>query len=199
MGCSLYGVWTGILCLIQFVNHVVWKEDAINRAPTWCDIGTPIFQYAVSIHSLTELLAIRIAFIGRTGIIAAALVIARRISIIATGSSISSNPRHINKKRMVITDLAIGLSFPAAQLVICTSSKFNAEFQGIDISILMVEVYFVQGHRFDIFEGIGCVWAVPNTIPVMFLSVGWPIPMGLASAVYCRMFSMSSLADRLFE
>jgi pheromone a factor receptor len=31
--------WTGIGCLIQCVNSIVWNGNIINRAPVYCDIG----------------------------------------------------------------------------------------------------------------------------------------------------------------
>lgn len=61
--------------------------------------------------------AIRITYAGRIGIVAAGLVIARRISKIATGTTVSST--RSDKRRIIITDLAIGLSFPLAQFIIC--------------------------------------------------------------------------------
>lgn len=39
-GTCLYMAWTGIACLIQFINSVVWNGNAIDWSPTWCDIGT---------------------------------------------------------------------------------------------------------------------------------------------------------------
>ena len=47
------------------------------------------------------------------------------------------------------------------------------------------KVYFVQDHRFDIYEGVGCAMSAPNSIPLVFLYTAWPIPIGLASAIYC--------------
>ena len=45
-------------------------------------------------------------------------------------------------------------------------------------------VWFYQGHRFDILEGVGCVEAYPNTFLSILLNTSWPIPIGLASAVF---------------
>ena len=45
-------------------------------------------------------------------------------------------------------------------------------------------VWFYQGHRFDILEGVGCVEAYPNTFLSIILNTSWPIPIGLASAVF---------------
>ena len=37
-GTCYYMMWTALACLNQFVNSIVWSNDAINRAPVWCDI-----------------------------------------------------------------------------------------------------------------------------------------------------------------
>ena len=37
-GTVMYMIWTAIACLNQFVNGVVWRDNAINYAPVWCDI-----------------------------------------------------------------------------------------------------------------------------------------------------------------
>ena len=38
VGTCAYMIWTAIACLNQFVNAVVWRDNAINYAPVWCDI-----------------------------------------------------------------------------------------------------------------------------------------------------------------
>jgi pheromone a factor receptor len=45
--------------------------------------------------------------------------------------------------------------------------------------------YVVQGHRFDIYEDVGCYPFIYNTLPAFFLSDSWPIIIGLISSVYC--------------
>ena len=45
--------------------------------------------------------------------------------------------------------------------------------------------YIVQGHRFDIFEQIGCYPNIVNTLPAYFLVMMWPLIIGVISAVYC--------------
>ncbi|KAK7680857.1 hypothetical protein QCA50_016167 [Cerrena zonata] len=104
---------------------------------------------------------VRITQMASVGIPAASLVIARRLCKIATGTTVRSTTR--DKQRAIMTDLAIGLSPPLASLVI---------------------YYFIQGHRFDILEGVGCSSAVPFTIPSFFLFFGWPIFLGVISAIY---------------
>ncbi|CAL1697603.1 unnamed protein product [Somion occarium] len=143
VGCVLYICWTAVGCLFQFINDIVWRDNAVNWAPAWCD------------------LSVRIDYIARIGVVSAALVIARRLCKIATGTTVSSTRR--DKQRAIMIDLAIGLVPPLSQLII---------------------FFFVQGHRFDIYEGVGCTVATPNTIPYLFLYGLWPIFIGLGSATY---------------
>lgn len=42
--------------------------------------------------------------------------------------------------------------------------------------------YVVQGHRFNIFEDIGCYPVVYNTLPAYFLANMWPVVIGVISA-----------------
>lgn len=37
-GTCLFILWTALACLNQFVNAVVWHNNALNPAPVWCDI-----------------------------------------------------------------------------------------------------------------------------------------------------------------
>jgi pheromone a factor receptor len=37
-GTVMYMLWTAVGLLNQFVNSIVWKDNAINWAPVWCDI-----------------------------------------------------------------------------------------------------------------------------------------------------------------
>ncbi|TCD64812.1 a-factor receptor [Steccherinum ochraceum] len=143
VGCVLYIFWIGTSCLIQFINLIVWWDNAVNLAPVWCDI------------------IIRFNFMARVGSVAAGLIIARRLCMITTGTTVHGSRR--DKMRSVGIDLAIGLGLPIAQLII---------------------FWFVQGHRFDIYEGFGCLPATPSTYVYQLLSAVWPIVIGLFSAAY---------------
>jgi len=54
--------------------------------------------------------------------------------------------------------------------------------------------YIVQGHRFNIYEDIGCFPALYNTFLLYILNFMWPLLIGTISAVYCGMFSDSLLS-----
>ncbi|CCM02280.1 uncharacterized protein FIBRA_04365 [Fibroporia radiculosa] len=96
------------------------------------------------------------------GICTASLVINRRLYKIASVSVVSISKA--DKRRMMYVDLAIGLVPP----------------------IVVVALYwFIEGHRFNIYEGFGCMFVFPATILSYFLYQLWPIVIGLIAAYYC--------------
>ncbi|KAG6916884.1 hypothetical protein DXG01_004793 [Tephrocybe rancida] len=100
---------------------------------------------------------------------AASLCINRRLYQIASVRSVTVTKAE--KRRAVMVDLAIGLGIPI---------------------VFMATQYIVQGHRFDIYEDIGCFPATYNT-PVAIVLVSLPpVLIGCVSAVY------SILAIRAF-
>ncbi|KAH9948847.1 putative fungal pheromoneG-protein-coupled receptor [Amylocystis lapponica] len=146
VGCLLYMFWTATQCLIQFINMNIWKDNAINWAPVWCDI-TSRWRLASSV-----------------GVCASSLVINRRLCRITTVASMGFTREE--KRRMVLLDLAIGLGLPVLQVAL---------------------YWFIQGHRFDILEGFGCIHTIPNTVLSWFLFDSWPLVIGLVSMVYCTL------------
>ncbi|KAF8239165.1 STE3-domain-containing protein [Tricholoma matsutake] len=55
MGTCLYMGWTALTCLAYFINSVVWRDNAINWAPVWCDLTSRLFMgynYAIPAASL---------------------------------------------------------------------------------------------------------------------------------------------------
>ncbi|KAI0741752.1 GPCR fungal pheromone mating factor [Daedaleopsis nitida] len=144
MGCILYIFWIGGQCLVQFVDLMIWRDSAANVAPIWCDI------------------AIRFYIASSLGAICATVVIIRRLYIVASVTSVAIS--RTEKRRNVLTDLAIGLGVPV--LSICL-------------------FWFYQSNRFEIVEGVGCVEEYPNTVVAFVLYMAWPIPIGLVTMVYC--------------
>ncbi|TBU56143.1 pheromone A receptor-domain-containing protein [Dichomitus squalens] len=93
---------------------------------------------------------------------AASLCIQRRLYNIASVKTV--NMTRAEKRRGIIIDLAIGGGVPVLQIV----------FQ-----------YIVSGHRFDIYEGIGCyvyTYNTPLAYPFSFL---WPLVIAMISGCYC--------------
>ncbi|KAI0946027.1 hypothetical protein AcV7_010116 [Taiwanofungus camphoratus] len=104
----------------------------------------------------------RIIIGASVGIPAASLCINRRLYLIARLHAISVT--RAEKRRAILVDSLICVLFP----IIC-----------------MVLAYVVQGHRFNIYEEIGCYPAIYNTLLAYFLVNWWPIVLGVISAVYC--------------
>ncbi|KAH7881711.1 pheromone A receptor-domain-containing protein [Phlebopus sp. FC_14] len=107
-------------------------------------------------------ISIRIMLGASVGIPAASLCINRRLYHIAKCHAVVIT--RAEKRRAVLIDTLICVLFPA---------------------VFIALQYVVQGHRFDIYEDVGCYPFIYNTIVAFFLSDSWPIVIGLISAVYC--------------
>ncbi|KAF8630088.1 hypothetical protein AX17_005486 [Amanita inopinata Kibby_2008] len=143
-GTCLYMAWTGLACLNQFINSIVWNGNAIKRAEVWCDISS------------------RFIIGASVAIPAASLCINRRLYQIASVRSVTHS--RAEKRRAVMTDLAIGIGIPVLEMIL---------------------QYIPQGHRFDIFEDLGCYPFTYNTWVAVLLVYISPVLIGLVSATYC--------------
>ncbi|KAI9509914.1 STE3-domain-containing protein [Russula earlei] len=145
VGTCLYMAWTGLGCLIQCINSIVWNKNMIDKAPVYCDIAVHI-QVGLNV-----------------AISACSLCINRRLYKIATAKGVITDNE---KRREIIVDLLIGLGIPILQIA--------AE-------------YVVSGHRYNLFEDFGPVFAILVTPPSFFLFYAWPLAVGCVSFVYCSM------------
>ncbi len=57
--------------------------------------------------------------------------------------------------------------------------------------------YVVQGHRFNLYEDVGCYPALYNTALAYVLNSMWPVILGLISATYCSTYRMPSFHHSL--
>ena len=39
IGIFMFAFWGGGGCLLLFVNGMIWRNDALDRAPVFCDIS----------------------------------------------------------------------------------------------------------------------------------------------------------------
>jgi pheromone a factor receptor len=92
---------------------------------------------------------------------AASLCINRRLYNIASIKSVTFSGS--DRYRAILIDLAIGVGIPV---------------------LVMVLQYIVQGHRFDIFEDVGCRPFTYNTPPAYPLVIFPPLVIGLISGIY---------------
>ncbi|TFK44579.1 pheromone A receptor-domain-containing protein [Crucibulum laeve] len=143
-GTCLYMGWTGLMCLVFFINSIVWDANVINWAPVWCDI--------------TAKLVVGIS----VAIPATSLCINRRLYHIASVRTVTRSAAE--KRRAILMDVCIGVGIPV---------------------LIMILQYIVQGHRFDIYEDIGCYPFTYLTWPAFLIVLTPPLALGVASAVYC--------------
>lgn len=130
IGSCLFGMWAATSNLILFINHLVWRNNAKDLAPIWCEISKCQWSFELREHDfwLTPSIANRLIFMGSISAPSTSLVIARRLSLIVTSEY--GHFSRFERTRMVLFDLGLGLSFPIAQLIICVASPllmfFNA-------------------------------------------------------------------------
>ncbi|KAI0310628.1 GPCR fungal pheromone mating factor [Amylostereum chailletii] len=93
VGAALLGAWLVVSTLITGVEAIVWRNDAENRAPGWCDFSSHIIA-------------------GSTvAIPACSLIIARRLHQIIQIRSVE--PPTVTEKRLqLLVDLSLGLGLP---------------------------------------------------------------------------------------
>ncbi|KAJ6457725.1 pheromone A receptor-domain-containing protein [Mycena sanguinolenta] len=151
-GTCLYMIWTGLACLVFFIDSIIWNGNVLDSAPAWCDLST---------HFLNGF---------NLAIPACSLCINRRLYQIASVQSVMKTKAE--KRRAILVDLAIALGLPVLQIPL---------------------QYIVQGHRYNIFEDIGCLGETFETPVAVALYHLPPILVGCISAIYC-ILSIRALA-----
>ncbi|TFK67119.1 STE3-domain-containing protein [Pluteus cervinus] len=141
-GMCMFMIWTGLGCLLLFVNSLVWHHNAINWSPVWCDIAV---RYIVGLNIATP---------------ATCLCITRRLYHI---TAIRIPASKLDNRRAILVDVAIGMGMPILGMVL---------------------QYIPQGHRFNIFEDVGCWPYTYNTIVGLALVSVPPAVICLVSGVY---------------
>ncbi|KAI0342441.1 STE3-domain-containing protein [Trametopsis cervina] len=96
VGCLLLITWIVTLSLMQVICNLVWRDNAYDMLPVWCEI------------------VIRFRFAAGYGIPLADLIISRRLYLIANTKTVSNT--RWDKRRAALVDLAIGLTLPIASM-----------------------------------------------------------------------------------
>ncbi|TDL24575.1 STE3-domain-containing protein [Rickenella mellea] len=143
-GTCMYMLWSGVMCLIYFVDSIVWRHDAIDRSPVWCDfVARMMIGVSVAIP-------------------ACSLCIQISLYKITTTQTITTSKK--DKRKRVFMDLLLCLGFPM---------------------FIMAMYYIVQGHRYNIYQGVGCSAAFYNIWPTYVVVWMWPLILGLISLCFC--------------
>ncbi|RXW19569.1 hypothetical protein EST38_g6291 [Candolleomyces aberdarensis] len=169
---STFALLGFLACAIPFPWHLEAWNTGTCLYMLWCGIGClNLFINSIIWHGSAFNwspvwcdISSRIILGCSFAIPAASLCINRRLYHIASCQAVTVS--RAEKRRAVMVDMAIGLGYPCLMIAL---------------------QYIVQGHRFNIFEDIGCFPFTYNT-PVAFVLVHCqPVLIGLISAVYCAM------------
>ncbi|KAK1227874.1 a-factor receptor [Marasmius sp. AFHP31] len=95
-GTCLFMFWTSIVCLIHFVNALIWHGNVRNVAPVWCDISSQII------------------IASNAGLAAATVCISRRLYMITALRGFYSSKAE--RRRALGKDLSICIGIP---LLVC--------------------------------------------------------------------------------
>ncbi|TFK32928.1 pheromone A receptor-domain-containing protein [Crucibulum laeve] len=98
LGTCVFMLWTGIGCLIFFVNSLIWGGNFENVVPAWCDISSKLIIGA------------------SVGIPASILCIIRRLYNIISIQTVSVTRN--DKRKMIAADLCIALGIPMGIMIL---------------------------------------------------------------------------------
>lgn len=117
-GTCLFMIWTGLACLNQFINSIIWNGNVINWAPVWCDICefSCQIQCKKNFMLIRPLKATRFMIGSAVAIPAASLCINRRLYYIATANAVTITKSE--RRRAVLVDLGIGIGIPVLEMVL---------------------------------------------------------------------------------
>ena len=109
-GTCYYMIWVALACLNQFVNSVVWANDAINKAPVWCDICKKRFPHPplttrTNLFPSFFLSATRISLGAAVGIPASSLCIMRRLYNISKVQAVATTRAEVPLFRFLLQQI----------------------------------------------------------------------------------------------
>ncbi|KAH9964939.1 pheromone A receptor-domain-containing protein [Russula dissimulans] len=174
-GTCLYMAWTGLGCLIQCINSIVWNNNMIDKAPVYCDIVTR-FQVALNV-----------------AIPAASLCINRRLYKIACVNAVMTTRNE--KRRAIISDLLIGLGIPILQIVaqyVVSGHRYNLyEDFGPEFAMVNMPPTYFLFFAWPIV--IGCVSFVYCVRTIIQFKKILSSNSGLNLGRYLRLMALSSI------
>ncbi|KAK0432037.1 putative pheromone receptor [Armillaria borealis] len=97
-GTCAFMIWTATVCLVEFINALIWQGNVDNVAPVWCDITAQIILgYGIGVN-------------------ASALCISRRLYKITCIRTVSVTRE--DKRRGIIEDLCVAVGIPVLALIL---------------------------------------------------------------------------------
>lgn len=92
-GPASFGIWAVSLNLLAFINGAVWRNDALDRAPFFCDISS------------------KVGVVGPLGLLISNCCIIRYLALILTPNQFMEESRQ--KRRRILFDYALSFGLPA--------------------------------------------------------------------------------------
>ncbi|KAH9964938.1 pheromone A receptor-domain-containing protein [Russula dissimulans] len=174
-GTCLYMAWTGLGCLIQCINSIVWNKNIIDRAPVYCDIVTRI-QVALNV-----------------AIPACSLCINRRLYKIASVNAVIVTRKE--KHRAIMTDLLIGIGIPILQIIaqyVVSGHRYNIyEDFGPEFAIVNMPPTFFLFFAWPV--AIGCVSLIYCVRTIVQFKQIISFNRGRNLGLYLRLMALSSI------
>lgn len=144
-GPASFGVWAITLNMLAFINGVVWRNDALDRAPVFCDISSKISE------------------VGPLGLLISNCCIIRYLaSILAPNQSIEDPGQ---KRRRILFDYSLSLGFPgliAASSVVYQVGRYQINnLAGCSSASALVWPTFILSIVWPlVFCGISCCYSL---------------------------------------
>jgi pheromone a factor receptor len=177
-GTCLYMLWAGLGCFVMGVDAILFNGNAYNHWQIWCDICE---LHLHELRRLSQRLPSHQNYYScqRWRSSGSALHYAQAVQDCIgticydhqTRETASRHDRSLDWPRYSINS--------AAHVYVVSPSALYP------LDLKNSADYINQGHRYDIFEDIGCLPHVYNTWVTILTIWTWPIIIGMVSAVYC--------------
>ncbi|KAA1104158.1 a-factor receptor [Puccinia graminis f. sp. tritici] len=144
-GPASFGLWATTLNILAFTNGVIWRNDALDRAPVLCDISSKISE------------------VGPLGLLIANCCIIRYLALILTPNRTIEEPQQ--KRRRILLDYCLSLGFPsliAAVSVIYQVGRYQINnLAGCSSASALVWPTFILSIVWPlVFCGISCCYSL---------------------------------------
>ncbi|OAV88334.1 hypothetical protein PTTG_09693 [Puccinia triticina 1-1 BBBD Race 1] len=144
-GPASFGFWAITLNILAFTNGVIWRNDALDRAPVLCDISSKISE------------------VGPLGLLIANCCIIRYLASILTPNRSIEEPQQ--KRRRILFDYGLSLGFPiltAAGSVVYQVGRYQINnLAGCSSASALVWPTFILSIVWPlVFCGISCCYSL---------------------------------------
>lgn len=177
-GVIIFSCWLLSTLIILLTNSIIWRGNIRNPAPIWCDI-TQVWLVLASIGYEASILCIT-RQLWKLSKAEAVIITKSQVCLPRLATTTLLNNR-FQKRRDLIIDLCIGVGVP---ILIGVGRKQHTLASLLSFTHSSSTDGIVQGHRYDVYEDIGCwttTYNVTLAYPLYFI---WPLVLSIISCVY---------------